>query len=75
MTNKKIVIHNTESGEVIEREMNAEELTQWEESQAVFAAQLQAQAEAAAAKAALLERLGITEEEAKLLLSQKTKGQ
>jgi hypothetical protein len=69
MTNKKIVIHNTESGEVIEREMNAEELTQWEESQAVFAAQLQAQAEAAAAKAALLERLGITEEEAKLLLS------
>lgn len=70
MTNKKIVIHNTESGEVIEREMNAEELTQWEESQAVFAAQLQAQVEAAEAKAALLERLGITEEEAKLLLAQ-----
>ena len=64
-----IKIHNAETGEVIEREMNAEELAQWEADQAAFAAQMQAQAEAAAAKAALLERLGITEEEAKLLLS------
>lgn len=64
-----IKIHNTETGEIIEREMNAEELAQWETSQAEIAAEAAAKAEAAAAKAALLNKLGITEEEAKLLLS------
>ena len=60
--------HNLETGEVIDREMTNEEYEKHlanikanEESEA----NLQAQA---AAKAALLERLGITEEEAKLLL-------
>jgi hypothetical protein len=48
------------------REMNDEELAQWEASKAVVAAQEQ---EAAEAKAALLEKLGITADEAKLLLS------
>ena len=65
----KITIHNIETGEVIEREMNAEELAQWQADQAADEAKAQAKAEAAAAKAALLEKLGITEEEAKLLLS------
>lgn len=65
----KIKIHNGETGEVIEREMNAEELAQWEALQAKAAAEAQAKVEAAAAKAALLQKLGITEEEAKLLLS------
>lgn len=64
-----IKIHNVETGEVIEREMNAEELAQWELDKAQAEAAVQAKAEAAAAKAALLEKLGITEEEAKLLLS------
>ena len=64
-----IKIHNVETGEIIEREMNAEELAQWEADKAAAAAQAQAAAEAAAAKAALLAKLGITEEEAKLLLS------
>ncbi len=64
-----IKIHNIQTGEVIEREMNAEELAQWEADEAKVAAEAQAKAEAAAAKAALLEKLGITEEEAKLLLS------
>lgn len=64
-----IKIHNVESGEVIEREMNAEELAQWEADKAKVQAEAQAKAEASAAKAALLEKLGITEEEAKLLLS------
>jgi len=64
-----IKIHNVETGEVIEREMNAEELAQWELDKAQAEATAQAKAEAAAAKAALLEKLGITEEEAKLLLS------
>jgi hypothetical protein len=64
-----IKIHNAETGEVIERDMTADELAQWEADKAE-SVQHQAQAEAKAAqKAALLDRLGITEEEAKLLLA------
>jgi hypothetical protein len=62
-------IHNTETNEVVDREMNDAEFAQYEADQA---AQAEAQAEAearAVAKAALLEQLGITEEQAKLLLS------
>jgi len=64
-----IKIVNAATGEEIEREMNAEELAQWEIDRAQAQAQAQAVAEAAAAKTALLEKLGITEDEAKLLLS------
>ena len=64
-----IKTHNTETGEVIEREMNTEELSQWESAQLKISAELTKKTKAAAAKAALLEKLGITEEEAKLLLS------
>ena len=64
-----IKIHNIETDEIIEREMNAEELAQWEADKAADEAKAQVAAQAAAAKAALLEKLGITEEEAKLLLS------
>ena len=63
-----IKIHNVETGEEIEREMNEAEFAQYEADQTAKA-ERQANAQAqAAAKAALLERLGITEEEAKLLL-------
>ena len=59
----------TGSNEFIDREMNAEEFAQYKIDQAQFAAE-KAEAEAkVAAKASLLERLGITEDEAKLLLS------
>jgi hypothetical protein len=62
-------IHNLETGEVIEREMSADELAQWEANKAAQAT-AQAEAEAKATqKAALLDRLGISEDEAKLLLS------
>jgi hypothetical protein len=64
-----VKIHNVETGEVIEREMNAEELAQKETDELAAAAKAQAASEAASAKAALLEKLGITEDEAKLLLS------
>jgi hypothetical protein len=68
MSNPTITIHNLETGEIVEREMNAKEL-------AIYAAD-KAEAEARAAaiqshsesKAALLERLGITADEAALLL-------
>ena len=63
------VIHNAQTGEVIEREFNAEELAIYKAEQAVELARLEAEAEVANAKAALLERLGITAQEAKLLLS------
>lgn len=65
----KIIIHNAETNEIIEREMNAEELAQWEADKASAELSAQAKAKAAATKAALLEKLGITEDEAKLLLS------
>ena len=68
MTNPIIIIHNAESGEITEREMNAEELAQWELDQASALATRQAEAEAQANRQALLDKLGITEDEARLLL-------
>jgi hypothetical protein len=64
-----IKIHNTETNEIIEREMNADELADWQASQLAYESEMQAKAELAASKNALLNKLGITEEEAKLLLS------
>jgi len=73
MTKPTIMFHNTETNEIVEREMNAEELAQWEADVAYYAAKAElakAEAEAKATqKAALLDKLGITEDEAKLLLS------
>jgi hypothetical protein len=63
-----IKIHNVATDEVELREMNDAEFAQWETNNAE-AAQRQAEAEAKAAqRAALLNKLGITEDEAKLLL-------
>jgi len=68
-TKLTIKIHNVETGEVIERDMTTEEILEVE-AKAEKDAQLKAEAEAKAAqKAALLERLGISEDEARLLLS------
>jgi hypothetical protein len=64
----KLII-NVETGETLERELNAEELAQQAIDEAESAT-LKAEAEAkATAKAALLAQLGITEEQAKLLLN------
>ena len=68
MTNQIIVIHNVETNEIIEREMNAGELAQLELDQIAEADRQATEAKRMADKAALLEKLGITEEEAKLLL-------
>ena len=64
----QIKIVNAETGEEIIRDANADELAQMEADQAAQAAQTAAEAAKAAEKAALLERLGITAEEAQLLL-------
>ncbi len=64
---EKIV--NVQTGETIERPYTEAEIAVVEAKQIELAKLAAIQAEAAAAKAALLEKLGITEEEAKLLLS------
>lgn len=69
MTNPTIKIHNVETGEIIEREMTAAELAQSKIDEAEAAAKAEAAAIKAAEKAALLAKLGITDDEAKLLLS------
>jgi len=61
-------IHNIETDEVIDREMNDAEFAQYEADQAAAAERIAAEAAKAAEKAALLTRLGITADEAKLLL-------
>jgi hypothetical protein len=68
MANPIIKIVNAETGEEIEREMTADELKQHKADQAVYAAKKDAEESKASEKAALLERLGITAEEATLLL-------
>jgi hypothetical protein len=68
MSKPIIRIHNTETDEIIDREMTAAEFKIWEADQ-VAEASRQAEAEARATeKQALLDRLGITADEAKLLL-------
>ena len=61
-------IHDLSTDEVIDREMNDAEFAQYEADQAASVAQAAAEAAKAAEKAALLTRLGITADEAKLLL-------
>jgi len=69
MSRPIIKIVNVSTGEEIEREMNNAEFAQYEADQAASATK-KAEAEAkATAKSALLSKLGITAEEAVLLLS------
>lgn len=70
MTNyPKIAEINVQTGETIIREKTAEEKAMYDADQSAFVEQEQAKIEQLAAKSALLLRLGITEEEAKLLLN------
>jgi hypothetical protein len=69
MTNPIIKIHDVTNDKVIERPMNAAEFKEYNLAQENSAVE-QAEAESkATAKAALLAKLGITAEEASLLLS------
>lgn len=68
MSKPIIRIHNSQTDEITDREMNDQEFAQYEaDKEAKAQAEANAQAQATA-KAALLERLGISEQEAKLLL-------
>jgi hypothetical protein len=68
MSNPIIRIHNTATGEVIDREMTADELAQYELDKAEAEARNAAQAAKAAARQAVLNKLGLTADEASALL-------
>jgi len=65
----KVLIINAVTGEQELRDMNVEELAQWQVDKDSDAAKEAKAATEAIAKAALLAKLGITEDEAKLLLA------
>ena len=62
-----IRIHNSETDEIIDREMTDAEYADYQAQQAQDEAMTQAAEQAATDKAALLAKLGITADEAKLL--------
>ena len=64
-----IRIHDMATNEVIDREMTDAEFTEHQKQQANDAAMVEQRAKAEADKAALLAKLGITADEAKMLLS------
>jgi hypothetical protein len=61
-------IHNTETDEIIDREMNDAEFAEHESRLAIEAAAAEAKTKAETDKAALLARLGLTEDELKTIL-------
>ena len=69
MTKKTISEFNCELGEIITRDLTDEEIAQLALDKANAEKELAEIAAKAEAKAALLAKLGITEEEAKLLLA------
>jgi hypothetical protein len=69
MSKPMIRIYNCETNEVIDREMTDAEFAQFEIDKAVREAEIAEAQAKATQKAALLERLGITEDEARLLLA------
>jgi hypothetical protein len=64
----QVTIHNLETGEIITRDANDEELAQMEADKTAQELANAAASQKAADRAALLAQLGITEEQAKLLL-------
>ena len=69
MSELTIKIHNAETNEIVEREMTIDEIAEHQQLQKNVLAKMQVDLQALAAKAALLDRLGITADEAKLLLA------
>jgi hypothetical protein len=69
MTKPMIRIHDTSTNEVIDREMTEEEYAVFLTDQELHFAEKAKAEQAASDKAALLAKLGITADEAKLLLS------
>ena len=68
MSKPMIRIHNTETDEVIDREMTAAEFKQYEANQAIEVARKSEIEAKAIAKAAILDRIGLTADELKTIL-------
>lgn len=68
MSNPIIRIHNSETNEIIDREMTDEELKVYENEKAELAKETAAVQAKETEKVALLAKLGITADEAKLLI-------
>ncbi len=64
-----IRIHNAETNEIIDREMTDDEFAKYEEDKLALNQQILDEEAKAQAKLDVLNRLGITQEEAQLLLS------
>jgi hypothetical protein len=69
MSKPIITIHNVETGEIESREMNESEFLAYEATQARIKTQNEEKKKMETDKAALLAKLGITADEAALLLS------
>ena len=61
-----IRIHDTSTDTIVDREMNDAEFAQYEAEQVAYAAQKAAETKAATDRAAILAKLGITEEELRM---------
>ena len=68
MATSKITIHDAVTGETVVRDFNAAELAQLELDKAEAKKQADALAAKQAARQTVLDRLGLTEQEAQLLL-------
>jgi hypothetical protein len=68
MPNPIVRIHNVKTGEIVDREMTDIEFAQYQADQAANAAHLAEVEEKTTARQAVLDRLGITSEEAQLIL-------
>jgi len=64
----QVKIVNVETGEEIVRDATAEEIAQMQANATIYENMKAAEAEKAVAKQAILDRLGLTADEAKLLL-------
>jgi gamma-glutamyl phosphate reductase len=67
-TRPMVRIHNSETNEVIDREMNDAEFAEYEADKILQSNAAELKAKAEADKAALLVRLGLTEDELKTIL-------
>ena len=69
MTNPIIKIVNAETGEELEREMTADEVKAYQAESAAYAAKKDEAIKKAESKAAIAERLGLTDAELAILLA------
>ena len=68
MTKLMTTIHNLQTGKIVTREMTTDEIANLENVQAEVVEEKRIESETIAARQAVLDRLGLTAEEAQLIL-------